>query len=446
MNTSSRASRTPDKRTRTCAQPRTRSGCRVRLTRAIVLLGLWACTEASADILAGPLSLEDAVQLALAHDPGVAALQARADGFAEQAVADGQLPDPQLKLGAVNFPVDTFSFSQEPMTQAVVGITQAFPPGNSLSLRRRQTEAMSAQERAGADEQGLAVRRSVRDAWLRLYYQIRASRIIEETRGLFSRLAAITQSYYASGRRGQQDVIEAQLELSRLDDRLIDVAAQTQAARADLAKWIGGAAAQRDLPGELPALPEPGAKDALRSGLDKHPFLEVQQERIEQARLGVALAREQYKPGLRFDLSYGFRGGQDPGRGERPDFFTALATIDLPLFREKRQDRHLAASQQQLNAALLTRDDRYRELLRMLEADYATWERLDQRQRLFRKTLLPQARQNAEAAMNAYRSDLADLTTLIRAQATELDTRLADLRVRVDHARAQAALLYLAGK
>jgi outer membrane protein TolC len=446
MKTSSRASRAAEELTRICAQPRARMGCRVRLTRPVVLLGLLVCAEASGDVLAAPLTVDDAVQLALVRDPGVAALQARAGGFDEQAVADGQLPDPQLKIGAANFPVDTFSRTQEPMTQVQVGIQQAFPPGKTLSLRRRRTEAMSAQERAGADEQALAVRRSVRDAWLQLYYQLRSSRIIEETKGLFSQLAAIIQSYYASGRRGQQDVIEAQLELSKLDDRLIDIEAQTQAARAELAKWVGAAAAQRELPVKLPALPEPGAKGILRTGLDKHPFLEVQQERIEQARLGVALAREQYKPGWRFDLTYGIRGGQDPGRGERADFLTAMATIDLPLFREKRQDRRLAASQQQLNAALLTRDDRYRELLRMLEADYATWERLEQRQRLFRKTLLPHARQNAEAAMNAYRSDMADLTTLIRAEATELDTRLADLRVRVDHARAQARLLYLAGK
>ncbi len=419
---------------------------RASFSAAVLLLTLWSSAQLPVCAAAAPLTVDEAVELALARDPAVAALQARASGSAELAVAEGQLPDPQLKVGAVNFPVDTFSFTQEPMTQVAIGVQQAFPPGKTLSLRRRQTEAMSAQERAGADDAGLAVRLSVREAWLDLYYDLRAAAVIEKTKGLFSQLALITQSYYASGKRNQQDVLQAQLEVSRLDDRLLDIDAQTQAARAALAKWVGNEAAQRELPPALPTLPKPGPKDMLRSGLQTHPSLQAQQERIEQARFGVDLAREQYKPGWRLELAYGFRGGEDPGRGERPDFLSAMATVDLPLFRDKRQDRRLAASQQQLNAATLTRDDRYRELLRMLEANFVQWERLDERRRLFQQTLLPQARQNAEAAVNAYQSDMADLTTVIRARATELDTRLADLRVRVDHARTQSRLLYLAGK
>jgi outer membrane protein TolC len=423
----------------------------IRLSRrasfCTTVLMLTVCSSVLPAHAAGnALTLEEAVELALGRDPAVAALQTRASAFAEIAVAEGQLPDPQLKIGAVNFPVDTFSFSQEPMTQVQIGLQQAFPPGKTLSLRRRQTDAMSAQERAAADDEALAVRRSVREAWLEIYYGLRAAAVIEETQGLFSQLALITRSYYASGRRNQQDVIQAQLERSRLDDRLLDIESQTQTARAELAKWVGNEAAQRELPAVLPALPQPGPSDTLRSGLQSHPLLQAQQERIEQARLGVDLAREQYKPGWRFEIAYGIRGGEDPGGRERPDFLSAMATMDLPLFRNKRQDRRLAASQRQLNAATLTRDDRYRELLRMLEANVALWQRLDERQRLFQNTLLPQARQNAEAAVNAYQSDLADLTTVIRARATELDTRLADLRVRVESARIQARLLYLAGK
>jgi len=55
----------------------------------------------------------------------------------------------------------------------------------------------------------------------------------------------------------------------------------------------------------------------------------------------------------------------------------------------KRQDRRLAASQQDASAALLSRDDRYRELLQMLQEKRARWELLGERMSLYERALLP---------------------------------------------------------
>jgi hypothetical protein len=41
---------------------------------------------------------------------------------------------------------------------------------------------------------------------------------------------------------------------------------------------------------------------------------------------------------------------------------------------------------------------------------------------------------------------VTEFTTLMRARITDLDVRLDDLRIRVDRAKAQASLLYLAGE
>ena len=48
--------------------------------------------------------------------------------------------------------------------------------------------------------------------------------------------------------------------------------------------------------------------------------------------------------------------------------------------------------------------------------------------------------------MNAYQSGVTEFTTLMRARITDLDVRLADLRIRVDRTMALASLLYLAGE
>lgn len=73
------------------------------------------------------LDLVEAERLALAQDPLIGRFHSLEEASREQAVADGQLPDPKLRLGALNFPTDSFNRSQEPMTQLLVGLSQAFP-------------------------------------------------------------------------------------------------------------------------------------------------------------------------------------------------------------------------------------------------------------------------------------------------------------------------------
>jgi outer membrane protein TolC len=124
----------------------------------------------------------------------------------------------------------------------------------------------------------------------------------------------------------------------------------------------------------------------------------------------------------------------------------AMVTVDLPFFTANRQDKRLSASIEQAESVQLTRDNALRELKQMLDADYANWQRLGERADLYSNQLLNAATSNAQASLNAYQSGVTEFTTLMRARITDLDVRLEELRVRVDRAKAQASLLYLAGE
>jgi outer membrane protein TolC len=78
--------------------------------------------------------------------------------------------------------------------------------------------------------------------------------------------------------------------------------------------------------------------------------------------------------------------------------------------------------------------------------NHANWQRLGERSALYESRLLQVSTANAQASLKAYQSGVTEFTTLMRARITDLDVRLADLRIRVDHAKAQASLLYLAGE
>jgi outer membrane protein TolC len=403
---------------------------------------LVAATQAQAGAV---LTLGEAEQIAIGADPVIAADRARAQALGEDAVANGQLPDPRLKAGVANLPLDTFEINQEPMTQLVVGVEQSFPPGDTLRYRRRQGEWQSAAEQANAQDSTRKLVRDVRNRYLELWYQGQAGRIVAESRELFSQLAEITRDQYATGRASQQDVLSASLELARLDDRATRIRNEAENDRAALGKWLGDDVT-RPLDESLPELPSPPAKDVLLTALPEHPVIRAETARIESESQAIQIAREQYKPGWSVGLEYGQRYGEDPNGESRPDLLTAMVSVDLPLFPGQRQDRRLAASIQEAEEARFIRVDRLRELKQMLETEYANWQRLGERAVLYETRLLPEANANAEAALNAYRSGVTDFTTLMRAGITDLEVRLEELRVRVERTQTQARLLYLAGE
>jgi len=408
------------------------------LTLTVIVLTIFSSNARSA------LTLAEVEQIALADDPGIGALQARSQALRDAAVADGQLPDPQLKTGIYNLPLDTFEVDKESTTQLRLGLVQSFPRGKSLHYKQRQTEWMATAEQEKAEAGLRTVMRDVRERFLELYYQVRAEHIVTETRELFAQLVDITQAHYATGRVSQQDVLRASLELSRLDDRTTRIRYEADKGRAVLMKWIGDAALL-PIDRQLPELPAPPARDAIETALPEHPVIRLEMAKLEASNQKIRIAREQYKPGWSAGLEYRKRFGNDPGGDDRADMMAAMVTMDLPLFPKNRQDKRLSASVQQAESIQLARDDKLRELKQMLDTDYANWQRLGERSALYESQLLKESTANARASLNAYQSGVTEFTTLMRARITDLDVRLDDLRIRVDRAKAQANLLYLAG-
>lgn len=184
------------------------------------------------------LSLQQAEQLAIQSDPSINAYKATSLSFVDESVADDTLPDPKLRFGAVNVPVDTFDLDQEQMTQVKIGIQQSFPRGDVLSIKQKQSQYLSRAALSMADDTQLKIVRDVRETYLNLFYEIAAYQIIRETRQLFSEMVKITESNYAAGRVNLQDVMLAGLELSRLDDRSTKIQAREESYRANMEQWI----------------------------------------------------------------------------------------------------------------------------------------------------------------------------------------------------------------
>lgn len=410
---------------------------------AVFILGILFSTGLRAE---PPLSIEEAGQLALENDPRIKQFEAREAGLIARSVADGQLPDPKLKLDLSNVPVDGFDLSQEPMTQLRFGIIQSIPPGDTLLYRRQQTEALSGVEAMRALEQRLNVIREVRLVYLERFLQVQTLKILQENRAFFSDLLDITERQYAAGRDNQHDVIRSQLELSLIDERILSTMQQHDAAAAGLGRYLGLQQASRPLSEDFPQLRHVITRGELETRLELHPLMRIESAMLEVNKKRIAEVEETYKPGFTVDVGYGIRSGNDISGSSRPDLLSALLLIDIPLFTDKRQDQRLAEATSNHLAATFSRTDRLYEIRSLAVKAHSDWETLGRRLQLFEQRALAEARDNTEATLNAYRNDRTDFTTLMRAQLTELNTEIDMLKVRIDRARAQVNLLYFGGE
>ncbi len=385
------------------------------------------------------IDLRDAERIALETAPGLAAIDAERSATLERAEAAAVLPDPRLRLAALALPVDTFDLDQEPMTQLQVGLVQQFPRGKTLELRRSQLLEESARTGEALRDARRDVKLAVRRAWIDGVLQRRVRRVLEESREVLADLRGLTADYYATGRARQQDVHRTDLELARLDERILQSRQAEEAARARLTGWIGRMAEQVTS-AEWPELNLSGSPPAL-----DHPRIAAADRTIAVAETGVAIAREQYKPGFSIDVSYGDRSGQGVTGAARPDFLSAMVMVDLPIFRDRRQDRELAAAERSAEAARHEREDTLRLLRAAWEEKRAEYDRVTERLGLFEERLLPEAEENSAVALDAFRVSVGDMTALMRAQLTEFDVRIEAERTRAEWLQLRAELAWLEG-
>lgn len=391
------------------------------------------------------LSLEEAGRLAIDNDYGLKANTARTQSMAELAVASEQLPDPQLRVGFANLPVDTFNLGQEPMTQTMIGVKQMFPRGSTRSLTGDSIQESIARSDAESEDRKYQLLLTVREEYTRIYLFQERLRILQQSRQVFSDLAEITRDYYATGRAYQQDVIAAQLEQAKVEERMASVQQQEQQARARLSELIG-ADAYKPLPQHWPELEQPSPAAEIVAGLPEHPKMQAWQHQISKSKTSEDIARQAYKPGFAVDLAYGGRGGQNANGSSRADLFSVMVSMDIPLFTKNRQDRVLAASIADTSATEFARDDIYRSMKARIEENAAALKQEQARLKLYQEHLLPQAAYNAEAAFEAYQNAVDDLTTLMRARIGEYELKLSNADLRAEEIITRARLLYFQGE
>jgi len=360
-----------------------------------------------------------AVEVALEDNPGLAALRARADAAAAMPSQAGALPDPTVSLGALNFPVDTFDRGQEPMTQLEIGVSQALPFPGKRALTEKAAEFDADAERRSVEESRFQLVSDVQSSWWQLFYLDRALEIVGRNQELLRQLVAIAQTRYKVGEGLQQDVLLAQVELSQLLDKSLQL---TGARRGEAARFNALLDRPAYSPVELPPridtrLPEPLPATTLAEMADRsRPLLDKLRRQLDAAQTRVELARRDRLPDFTLGAAYGFRDGRDPDGASRPDMASLTLSMSVPLYADRKQNRAVdQRNSERLQQSFELQQERDR-VHAAVESALADYEQTREQTRLFETGIIPQARQTVASMRAGYQVNKVDFLNLIRAQ------------------------------
>lgn len=384
-----------------------------------------ACVICSAAVhAADPEPLAQLVTEALASNPGLAAIEARALALAEIPEQQEALPDPRLSLNVVNIPLDSFSFSQEPMSQFQVGVTQALPYPGKLAISAAIARHDVTVAEADVAERRLQLARDVKTLWWNLVYLEKALAIIERNQALLGQIINVAETRYQVGQGHQQDILLAQLELSKLRDGAIRLQNLKQNETARLNVLLGRAA------GNAIQIPSSVSEDLLiladLESLQKraemtHPRLQAQQGRMNAARSRVELAKKDYSPDFTLGAVYGLRSGSNADGSNRADFASVMFSMNLPIYSGRKQ----APAVDQFNAQWMRQKYELHDQHNRVAANVAQarndYQFAVEQNQLFKQEIIPQARQTVEATLAGYQVGHVDFLSLIRSQTTLYD-------------------------
>jgi outer membrane protein TolC len=368
------------------------------------------------------LSLKDAVNQAISSNPSLAGMFSRAQAMAEIPAQAGSLPDPVLSLNAMNLPVDSFSATQENMTQMQIGLSQALPFPGKLELRQQAASFEAKAAELDADEVRLALIRNVQMNWWNLFYIDRALSVVERNQSLLRQLIKIAETKYKTGQGLQSDVLLAQVELSKLLDVEIRLKASRRDQTAQLNTLLNRPAKTAvELPQKVnERLPDnPDITFLREQALQSRPILASQHHILQAAQTRIALAEKDYYPDFKLATTYGLRSGFNPvSRTSRADFTSVNLSFNLPFFTSGKQDHALAQRKAEAARQTFRLQDKRTQVDSELEQALAAYAAAYEQALLFKTGIIPQANQTVASMLAAYQVNKVDFLNLVRAQIT----------------------------
>lgn len=398
-------------------------GAAIAVLLAFPSVGLAQSTAGPQPLPTDPV-LSQLIEESLAARPELKQAQATVTAERERVPQAGALPDPVLSLAIQNDGFKGIQIGKMETSFWQVMISQGLPWPGKRGLREEVARLGASQADTGVSRLRLGTEADVRRAYLDLLVVRERLALLDDLERIWQRSIGTARARYESGDAAQSDVMRAQLEMNRLQQRRWSMKAE-EAARLQalnrlrahpLDEQIGSGAAVRDLP--LPSLPDLAA--SVSDAEARSPELAAARIASSQAEAQTRLARRERYPDLSVQAGIMPRGGLDP-------MWTAGLSIGLPLWSGRKQARAVTESEARSSASA-EGAEAVSQVLRMRVAERRTaLASLLETIRIYRQGLLVQSQATTESTLAQYRVGKVTFASVLEANAGYLSDQEAHL-------------------
>jgi cobalt-zinc-cadmium efflux system outer membrane protein len=351
------------------------------------------------------LALEKVIAHAREHNPAIQAARSRLSAARQVPDQASAYEDPTVSWEAWNAPED---FRVDQANNNIIRLSQKIPFPGKLRLKgeiaSKEAERMEAELKAVEIDIVAQLKKAYFDLWL-VYQNLEVYR---RDRELVAQFARIAEQKYAVGQVSQPDVLRAQVELTRLINRVTTETLALGKTRARLNALLSRPPeAPLGMPQSPPAPAVPYAMAELEAlALANRPELLAQIRTLEKEGLARDLARKAYYPNFEVSVSRFENFGQRNG-------FGVGVSASIPLVFKYKYDAAVGEATANLQTAQ-SELSRLRDLA-LFEVKQAfvelqtALEQLD----LFLHTHIPQAEQALEASQISYQTGVLDFLSLV---------------------------------
>lgn len=387
-----------------------------------------------------PVKLGELVAEALRKHPAIEADLRMLEAKRARVPQARALPDPTVGVGWLGNIAPFDVQNGDPASYRAITATEEFPYPGKRKLRGQMARKDADAEQWTLEATRRRIKAEVKQAYYELWAAERASEIAEKNKNLLVTLVRIAEERYKVGKAAQQDVLRAQLEVSRVLQRLTVLRQRRRALEAQInslllrpvEKPLGTLA-----PVEKSALPY-SLEELLTRGVENSPEILRQQQIIEQSQLAIDLSKKSELP----DFQVGYTYQQRPGIRDMHGFTLG---IKIPIFYKSKQ-------QQAVNEAALTRQglEAAREALRttllfQVKEQYLQARASDELLALYAKGLVPQSVLALESALSSYQVGTVDFLNVLSSFTSVLEYETGYAEELANHEKALARLEEITG-
>jgi outer membrane protein TolC len=351
------------------------------------------------------------------------------------------LPDPKFTYQqfSVGSPKPFAGYTNSDFAYVGVGASQELPYPGKLRLRGQVAERDAATKQAEIDVTKVGIVDSVKADYLQLAYLQQTLGILRQNEAVLDQLIQDATAHYQVGQGMQQDVLEAQVNRTKIVREITMHHQQMGQIQAHLKGLLNRDQQSPDIVTEdLTETPLKAASDDLL-GLVKNgnPQIQVDASAIQKQDAHLASAKREGKAD--FEVGYMYENTDRKYR----DYYMFTFNVRVP--RKKRVNAGITEAQEQLIASQKTLDAHLAQQLSLVQQDYVQATKDEELLKEYREGLVPQSDAAYRATLSAYASNKDQFTHVLLYFTDLLNLKLEYAQTLLDHETALAHLESLTG-